>query len=230
MASVNKVIIIGNLGRDPEIMYTQANVPVATLSVATTESWKDKDSGEWQEKTEWHRVKAWRHLAERAEKYFRKGKQVYIDGSLETRKYTDKEGVERWTTEIVARQAFTTGRDEEKGKPAGVDKDTGHFQPPAPPEDDDDDDSLPFEQGAGDTPPVSTLPPGAGHTPAPITHKGMDVDKMNEEELKTFASFLKPDMGPSQKTWLAEAFRENNLSGVRHMLKKIWLRVAEEGE
>ena len=67
MAGVNKVIIIGNLGRDPEIKYTQSNVPVANFSVATTESWKDKTSGEWQEKTEWHRVVAWRHLAERAE-------------------------------------------------------------------------------------------------------------------------------------------------------------------
>ena len=81
MAGVNKVIIIGNLGRDPEIKYTQSNVPVANFSVATSESWKDKNTGEWQEKTEWHRIVAWRHLAERAEKYLSKGKQVYIEGS-----------------------------------------------------------------------------------------------------------------------------------------------------
>ncbi len=75
-----RLIIIGNLGRDPEIKYTQSNVPVANFSVATTESWKDKTSGEWQEKTEWHRIVAWRHLAERAERYLKKGKQVYIEG------------------------------------------------------------------------------------------------------------------------------------------------------
>ena len=85
MAGVNKVILVGNLGRDPEIKYTQSNVPVANFRVATTESWKDRNTGEWQEKTEWHRVVAWRYLAERAERYLRKGKQVYVEGRIETR-------------------------------------------------------------------------------------------------------------------------------------------------
>ena len=142
MASVNKVLIIGNLGRDPEIKYTQSSVPVANFSVATSESWKDKQTGEWQEKTEWHRIVAWRHLAERVEKYFRKGKQVYIEGRIETRKWTGQDGKDNYTTEIIANQLMTLGRDEEKGKPAGVGE-SGHFEPPAAPEDDAEDD-LPF--------------------------------------------------------------------------------------
>lgn len=113
MAGVNKVIIIGNLGRDPEIKYTQSNVPVANFSVATTESWKDKNSGEWQEKTEWHRIVAWRHLAERAERYLKKGKQVYVEGRLETRKWQGQDGQERYTTEIIASQLMLLGRREE---------------------------------------------------------------------------------------------------------------------
>ncbi len=120
MAGVNKVIIIGNLGRDPEIKYTQSNVPVANFSVATTESWKDKNSGEWQEKTEWHRVVAWRHLAERAERYLRKGKQVYVEGRLETRKWQGQDGQERYTTEIIANQLMLLGRrDEGEGQGGG---------------------------------------------------------------------------------------------------------------
>ena len=114
MAGVNKVIIIGNLGRDPEIKYTQnGNVPVANFTVATTESWKDRNTGEWQEKTEWHRIVAWRHLAERAERYLRKGKQVYIEGKLETRKWTGQDGNDRYTTEVIAQQLQMLGRRDE---------------------------------------------------------------------------------------------------------------------
>jgi single-strand DNA-binding protein len=113
MAGVNKVIIVGNLGRDPEIKYTQSNVPVANFSVATTDSWKDKNSGEWQEKTEWHRIVAWRHLAERAERYLKKGKQVYIEGKIETRKWTGQDGNDRYTTEIIAQQLMLLGRRDE---------------------------------------------------------------------------------------------------------------------
>ncbi len=113
MAGVNKVIIVGNLGRDPEIKYTQANVPVANFSVATTDSWKDKNSGEWQEKTEWHRVVAWRYLAEKAERTLRKGKQVYVEGKLETRKWTGQDGNDRYTTEIIARDLMVLGRKDE---------------------------------------------------------------------------------------------------------------------
>jgi len=120
MAGVNKVIIVGNLGRDPEIKYTQSNVAVANFSVATTESWKDKTTGEWQEKTEWHRVVAWRYLAEKAERTLRKGKQVYVEGKLETRKWTGQDGNDRYTTEIVARDLMVLGRkDENEGFSGG---------------------------------------------------------------------------------------------------------------
>ena len=148
MAGVNKVIIIGNLGRDPEVKYTQSNVPVANISVATTESWKDKNSGEWQEKTEWHRVVLWRHLAERAERYLKKGKQVYVEGKLETRKWTDKEGNDRYTTEVVANQMMLLGRrDESEGESqGGAQKQAGGFDAPPPPTSSgtDEDDDLPF--------------------------------------------------------------------------------------
>ena len=144
MSSVNIVFLIGNLGRDPEIKYTQNNVPVANFSMATTESWKDKATGEWQEKTEWHKIVAWRHLAERAEKYLKKGMQVYVKGKNETRKWTGKDGHDNYTTEVIAQEMFTTGRKEERGKPAGVDE-SGHFSPPEIDNSKEaEDDSLPF--------------------------------------------------------------------------------------
>ena len=101
MASVNKVMIIGNLGRDPEVRYMPDGGAVANISVATTDSWKDK-SGEKQERTEWHRVAFFGKLAEIAGAYLKKGSQVYVEGSLRTRKWQDKEGKDRYTTEIVA--------------------------------------------------------------------------------------------------------------------------------
>ena len=147
MAGVNKVIIIGNLGRDPEVKYTQSNVPVANISVATTDSWKDKSTGEWQEKTEWHRVVLWRHLAERAERYLKKGKQVYVEGRLETRKWTDKEGNDRYTTEVIANQMMLLGRrDDNEETSGGAQKQAGGFDAPPPPTSTgpDEDDDLPF--------------------------------------------------------------------------------------
>jgi single-strand DNA-binding protein len=101
MASVNKVIIVGNLGRDPETRYTGDGAAITNMSIATTEAWKDKN-GEKQEKTEWHRVALFGKLAEIAGQYLKKGSQVYIEGRLQTRKWTDKEGAEKYTTEIVA--------------------------------------------------------------------------------------------------------------------------------
>jgi len=153
MAGVNKVILIGNLGRDPEIKYTQSNVPVANISVATTDSWKDKNSGEWQEKTEWHRVVLWRHLAERAERYLKKGKQVYVEGKLETRKWTGQDGNDRYSTEVIASQLMILGRRDEDsggapsgGAPSGSEKQAGGFDAPPPPPTGgaDEDDDLPF--------------------------------------------------------------------------------------
>jgi single-strand DNA-binding protein len=102
MASVNKVILVGNLGRDPETRYNPEGGAITNISVATTDTWKDKASGEKQERTEWHRVVFFSRLAEIAGEYLKKGSQVYIEGSLRTRKWQDKEGQERYTTEIVA--------------------------------------------------------------------------------------------------------------------------------
>lgn len=101
MASVNKVILIGNLGKDPETRYMSNGDAVTNITLATTDTWKDKN-GEKQEKTEWHRVTFYRKLAEIAGEYLKKGKPVYIEGRLETRKWTDKNGVERYTTDIIA--------------------------------------------------------------------------------------------------------------------------------
>ena len=111
MASVNKVILIGNLGRDPETRYTTGGDAVTTLNIATSEQWKDK-SGEKQERTEWHRVVLFARLAEIAGEYLKKGRSVYIEGRLQTRKYTDKDGVEKYSTEIVAdRMQLLGGRE-----------------------------------------------------------------------------------------------------------------------
>ena len=100
--SVNKVILVGNLGKDPETRRMQSGDPVVNLSVATSETWRDKSSGERKEKTEWHRVVIFnKNLAEVAEKYLRKGSKVYVEGSLQTRKWTDKDGAEKYSTEIV---------------------------------------------------------------------------------------------------------------------------------
>ena len=107
---INKAIIVGNLGRDPEVRYTANGSAVANITVATSESWKDKQSGERQERTEWHRVVFFGRLAEIAEEYLKKGAQVYIEGSIRTQKWQDKEsGQDRYTTEIVARDMQMLG-------------------------------------------------------------------------------------------------------------------------
>jgi len=102
MGSVNKVILVGNLGRDAELRYTPGGAPVATLNLATTEVWNDKASGQKQEKTEWHRVVLWGKSAESLSEYLTKGKQIYIEGRLQTRKWQDKDGNDKYTTEIRA--------------------------------------------------------------------------------------------------------------------------------
>lgn len=102
MSGVNKVIIVGRLGIDPELKYTSSGTAVARFSVATSEQWTDKNSGQKQERTEWHRVVVWTKLAELCAQYLRKGRQVYIEGQLQTRSWDDKEGKKRYTTEIRA--------------------------------------------------------------------------------------------------------------------------------
>ena len=120
MASVNKVTLIGNLGRDPETRYSGDGAAITNITIATSETWKDKATGEKKEMTEWHRVVFFNRLAEIAGEYLRKGKPVYIEGKLRTRKWTDKEGQERYTTEIVADEMKMLGsRDgDERSSPA----------------------------------------------------------------------------------------------------------------
>jgi single-strand DNA-binding protein len=106
---VNKVILVGNLGQKPEMRYTATQSAVANISIATTESWKDKESGEMRDKTEWHKVVYFGKLAEIVEKYLDKGSSVYIEGKLQTRKWQDKSGADRWTTEIVGNELTMLG-------------------------------------------------------------------------------------------------------------------------
>ncbi len=106
---VNKVILVGNLGQKPEMRYTATQTAVANLSIATTESWKDKESGENRDKTEWHRVVFFGNLAEIAEKYLDKGSSVYVEGKIQTRKWQDKDGNDRWTTEVLGNQLTMLG-------------------------------------------------------------------------------------------------------------------------
>ena len=116
MASVNKVIIVGFLGKDPETRYAPSGDAVTNISVATTDKWKDKDSGEQREATEWHRIVFFGRQAEVAAEYLKKGSPVYVEGSLQTKKWTDKEGVERYTTQIKAHNLQLLGRKEGGGE------------------------------------------------------------------------------------------------------------------
>lgn len=119
---VNKVILIGNIGQDPEVRYTPAGSAITNISLATSESWKDKQTGQPQERTEWHRVVFYNRLAEIAGEYLRKGSKVYIEGSLRTRKWQDQQGQDRYTTEIIADQMqMLDGR--------GMGADTGQASP-----------------------------------------------------------------------------------------------------
>ena len=130
MASVNKVIIVGNLGRDPETRYMPSGDAMTTIAVATTDSWKDKSTGEKKETTEWHRITFFGKLAEIAGQYLKKGSQVYIEGSLRTRKYTDKDGVEKYATDIRADTMQMLGS-RQGGGSAAMD-DGGYNSAPAP--------------------------------------------------------------------------------------------------
>jgi single-strand DNA-binding protein len=125
---INKAIIIGNLGADPEIRYTQSGSQVATFNVATTERWRDQ-SGTMQESTEWHRIVAWQRLAEICGEYLHKGSRVYIEGRIQTRKWQDQSGNDRYTTEIVAREMKMLDR-RESGSGGMGSKDSGTSEPP----------------------------------------------------------------------------------------------------
>jgi len=116
---INKVILVGNLGADPEVRYSAGGTAIASLRIATSESWMDKQSGERQERTEWHRVKLFGRLAEIAGEYLKKGRQVYIEGSLRTDKYTGQDGVERYSTDIIGNEMQMLGGGNEGGGGGG---------------------------------------------------------------------------------------------------------------
>ena len=144
--SVNKVILVGNLGKDPEVRRMTSGEPVVNLSIATSESWRDKASGERKEKTEWHRVVIFnKNLAEVAEKYLRKGSKVYVEGQLQTRKWTDKDGAEKYSTEVVLQNfrgelTMLDGRNGGEGGGGG----RGAGESPASFQRDEMDDEIPF--------------------------------------------------------------------------------------
>jgi single-strand DNA-binding protein len=138
MSGVNKVILVGNLGANPEMRFTQGGTPVANLRIATTERWTDK-SGQRQENTEWHRVVLWGKQAELAGQYLTKGRQVYVEGRIRTRQWQDKQGQTRYTTEIVGQvMQFLGGRNERSPEDAGA----GATVPP-------DDSAIPNDFGSG---------------------------------------------------------------------------------
>ncbi len=144
---INKVIIVGNLGGDPETRYMPSGSAVTNITVATNESWKDKQTGEQKDRTEWHKVAMFNRLAEVAAEYLRKGSQVYIEGKLRTRKWQDKNGQDRWTTEIIADEMqMLGGRGGAGGGSAPMSSDQDSSPPSAPPQPGpgDFDDDIPF--------------------------------------------------------------------------------------
>lgn len=151
---VNKVILVGNLGNDPEVRYTANGAAITTISVATSESWKDKQTGELQERTEWHRVKFFGRLAEIAGEYLKKGRQVYIEGSIRTDKWTDKEGIDRYSTDVIANEMQMLGGPggggmDDGGGRGGMQRQAPRQQGPGPsrqpaPPADDFEDEIPF--------------------------------------------------------------------------------------
>jgi single-strand DNA-binding protein len=116
MSGVNKVILVGKLGRDPEIRYTPSGVAVTNFPIATSEEWKDKETGEKQERTEWHRIVAWRRLGEICGEYLKKGSQIYVEGRLQTRSWEDRDGNKRYTTEIIAQTMQMLGSANKGGR------------------------------------------------------------------------------------------------------------------
>ncbi len=140
---VNKVILVGNLGKDPDTRYMPSGSAVTNFSIATSESWKDKQTGEQKDRTEWHNISMFGRLAEIAAEYLRKGSQVYIEGKLRTRKWQDKQGNDRYTTEVVADEMQMLGGRSGGGAPAAS-QDSGSSSPSPQSSPDDFDDDIPF--------------------------------------------------------------------------------------
>jgi len=141
---INKVILIGNLGQKPEMRYTQTNTAVATLGLATSESWKDKESGEMREKTEWHRVVFFGKLAEICEQYLDKGSQIYVEGKLQTRKWQDKEGNDKYTTEIQGLSMNMLGGRQSSGDGGAYDQSQQEQKPSEPSASNISEEDIPF--------------------------------------------------------------------------------------
>lgn len=152
MSGVNKAILVGNLGADPEVRYTASGTAVTSFNIATNERWNDRATGEKQERTEWHRIVAWGKLGEICGEYLSKGKQVYIEGRIQTRSWDDRDGNKRYTTEIVAREmVMLGGGGGPGGRPSDDYSDTGDYHnqdrrggPSSSPPDPPDDDDIPF--------------------------------------------------------------------------------------
>ena len=168
MASLNKVQIIGNLGRDPEVRFTPSGSAVCNVSLATTRTWKNRDSGERQEETEWHRVVFYDRLAEIAGEYLKKGRSVYVEGRLKTRKWQDKEGKEQYTTEIIAEEMQMLGGREgggmggSGGEGAGSEGGGGYNR-------------------GGDRPAAAPRAPAARPAPAPAAKSATGFDDMDDD-------------------------------------------------
>ena len=148
MGSVNKVILVGNLGRDAELKYTPSGAAVSNFSIATSESWKDKNSGERKEKTEWHRIVLWGKTAENLSQYLLKGKQIFVEGRLETRQWEDKEGQKRSTTEVRVgpgdRLVLLGSRDDGGSRRSGAGSEAGPSDPGTSQGSELTDDDIPF--------------------------------------------------------------------------------------
>ena len=173
MASVNKVIIVGNLGRDPESRTFPSGDQVCNVTVATTDKWKDKQSGEMREATEWHRVVFNGRLAEIAAQYLRKGSQVYVEGSLRTRKWTDQNGVEKYSTEIRADQMQMLGSRQGMGGPQGGGHDDGGYGGG--------EEQAPRRAPAPRAPMAAPAPRPVPQAPAPAPRAASGFDDMDDD-------------------------------------------------
>lgn len=163
MASVNKVILMGNLGRDPEVRYLPSGDPVANITIATSSRYKSK-TGEMVEETEWHRVTFFGRLAEIASQYLKKGRPVYVEGRIKTRKYTDKDGVEKYATDIIASEMQLLGGREGMGEPSQGGDDDGGYSRQAPP-----------------ARPAAAPSRPAAAAPAPAARPGSGFDDMDDD-------------------------------------------------
>ena len=173
MASVNKVIIVGNLGRDPEMRTFPSGDQVANVTIATTDKWKDKQTGEMKEATEWHRVVFNGRLAEIVGQYLRKGSQVYVEGSLRTRKWTDQNGVEKYSTEIRADQMQMLGSRQGMGGPQGGGHDDGGYGGG--------EEQAPRRAPAPRAPMAAPAPRPVPQAPAPAPRAASGFDDMDDD-------------------------------------------------